>query len=352
MSDPRSHDPRDDDAGGRASDLLRKAREGRKLTQQEVATRLHLELRIITAIDNGQFSGLASPAYTRGYLRSYARLLEMDGDSIIAAYNIEADDIPPILPHASSPAQQVESSDTLIKAISWLVGIVLLALLLLWARERFAGQDFSLSDLGLQQSAQENPPAPAATPTPPTPPSPSIAEAPVTELEPYRRLDQQTVYPDRDGATQQPPAMAPTPVMAPQRPGASAARTSEEPDTSTDAAGGTGAPPVEGAEATTAGTPTQAAEPTVATGPELRLQLADKAWIEITGADGKRMYYNLGKPGEIVAVSGRLPYTVKIGNAGGVTASLGGRPLDLAPYSVEGIARLRINGADDIVENR
>jgi len=87
-------------------------------------------------------------------------------------------------------------------------------------------------------------------------------------------------------------------------------------------------------------------------GPELALQLADKAWIEITDADGKRLYYNLGKPGETIAVSGRLPYTVKIGHAGSVTAQLGGQRLDLGPYSADGVARLRINGPDDIVENR
>lgn len=349
MNDPRTDSQIGDDTGGRPSDMLRKAREEHKLTQQEVATRLHLDLRIITAIDNGQFTDQASPAYTRGYLRSYARLLKIDAEPIIEAYNREAEQIPPILPHASAPAQQVESSDALVKGISWLVGIVLLALLLLWARERFTGQelDFSLSDLGLRQSRQDEAPAPAESVLPtPAPMAQPVPGEPVTGTESFRRLEQ-TVHPGPGSITKPPREETP----ASDRPGTSAL-TPEELAASADEAGSAGIAPTEAPAGTAEPALPEPAMAPASSGPELALQLADKAWIEITDADGKRLYYNLGKPGETIAVSGKLPYTVKIGHAGSVTAQLGGQRLDLGPYSADGVARLRINGPDDIVENR
>ena len=57
---------------------LRKARVGYGWSLQDVAANLNLDVDVVRALESGDYAGLPEPAFIRGYLRAYARLMELD----------------------------------------------------------------------------------------------------------------------------------------------------------------------------------------------------------------------------------------------------------------------------------
>ena len=63
---------------------LREAREQQVLAVEDVAARLKVPPRYITALESGDVGSLPEPAFVRGYVRSYARLLHLDEAALLA----------------------------------------------------------------------------------------------------------------------------------------------------------------------------------------------------------------------------------------------------------------------------
>lgn len=66
---------------------LRTAREGLNKTQQEVAQTLCLKLSIVESIETDSYEHMPSSVFVRGYLRSYAKLLNIDPEEVIELFN-------------------------------------------------------------------------------------------------------------------------------------------------------------------------------------------------------------------------------------------------------------------------
>lgn len=69
-----------------ASDMLRSAREEKGLSQKEVADQLFLSATFIRYIDNAEFDKLPKQPFIKGYLRSYARMVNLSGDEVVACF--------------------------------------------------------------------------------------------------------------------------------------------------------------------------------------------------------------------------------------------------------------------------
>lgn len=69
-----------------ASQLLVEAREEAGLSQKEVADQLFLSSRVITQIDDEAFDRFPKTAFIKGYLRSYARIVGLSGEEVVARY--------------------------------------------------------------------------------------------------------------------------------------------------------------------------------------------------------------------------------------------------------------------------
>ncbi len=317
---------------------LRRAREACELSQQELAARLRLELRIITAIDNGQFDRLPTAAYVKGYLRAYAREVGLDPVTILQAYHRLEDKAPDLEPEVSRPLPELTGSDRVVRAASYLVVTVLVLLTGLWVKDHFGEiREFFLHQEQVVEQAEEGTPQEPLLPEPgPLPEAAPLAQ----DLPAYQRLENEVIYyPATAGES------------AADRPTPDVATGGEMPENgTTEPAAGISAPA--GQEALEEAGGEAAAESSSVHAPELTLELKDKSWIEISDADGKRLYYNLGKPGDTIHVTGTPPYTILVGNSGKVTARVDGRPLDLTPYSVDGVARLILRADGSAIENR
>jgi len=66
---------------------LRSAREHRKLELADVAQRTHIRERYLQALEDERFDALPGEAYVKGFLRTYADQLGLDGQQFVEEYN-------------------------------------------------------------------------------------------------------------------------------------------------------------------------------------------------------------------------------------------------------------------------
>ncbi len=70
-----------------ASEMMVVARERSGLSQKEVADQLYMTVAFIRYIDEGAFDKIQKPAFIKGYLRSYARVVRASGDEVVIRYD-------------------------------------------------------------------------------------------------------------------------------------------------------------------------------------------------------------------------------------------------------------------------
>jgi cytoskeleton protein RodZ len=103
---------------------LREARERRGYSLDEVQQSLHFRERYLTALEDEQWDLLPGEAYTKGFLRTYAEFLGLDGTLFIDEFNerVAAEEEQAIVPESLAPRRK--RSRLLVRAI---VGVVALA---------------------------------------------------------------------------------------------------------------------------------------------------------------------------------------------------------------------------------
>lgn len=280
------------EAQGRTSpqsvgEILKRRREENGLSISQVAERMRLDSRVIGALEQNDYSSLPAALYVRGYLRGYARLLNIDPEAIIARFNNDSPSEPPeIIPEVRHPTQS-SSSDKPVKAITYLVTFTMVILIIAWWQSNFIVRH---SDPGVD--AGEIP----------------IAESPPPGL-PYS-------FPI---------------IKHPDSPFYRA------PDDESDAAGNIGLRPDD------AQAPGGKLIERGPAGPDrILIRLSADSWIEIFDAGGEKVYLSLARSGDVLSLSGTAPFSVLLGFAQGVSLELNGKPFDPAPYSRSGIARFTL----------
>jgi cytoskeleton protein RodZ len=74
-------------AGPYVGSVLRSARLAQQLSLKDAAQRLNISVSYLAKLEDEDFEGLPGSAYVIGFLRSYARLLGLDAQSLVADYN-------------------------------------------------------------------------------------------------------------------------------------------------------------------------------------------------------------------------------------------------------------------------
>ncbi|MCG3202289.1 MAG: Cytoskeleton protein RodZ [Gammaproteobacteria bacterium] len=366
---------------------LRQAREAHGLNVQDIAARLHLSASVVATIENGAFEQLPAATYARGYMRAYAHLVGLNPESLLAAYDQYATQPPELNPFASTPQPQVKSTDLPVRMVTYAVIAIVVGLLGAWlwqSQELRSVASLSVPKWGAgsdDQSVVTEPvptgvspqaaSAPAAgsidvLPAAPAPPPDTAAQPAAGHAPPGAEVAtgpaEVQVQP---AVTQQAAATAAHPPSAPVSPdGASVpvwADTGRPISNTVEPMSGPrlAVPPAEGAATATPSdgplaersmtdpgplTPAMPAVPEATPGGAkvLSFELAEDAWLEVTDAEDKRLYYNMGRQGSRISVQGVMPYRVKVGNAPAVSVSFEGRPLDISAFSYESVARFSV----------
>lgn len=75
----------------------------------------------------------------------------------------------------------------------------------------------------------------------------------------------------------------------------------------------------------------------------IRLAFRERAWVEVTQADGRVLLSQNNDAGSEQKLDGKPPFKLVIGNASAVTLEYGGRAIDLKPLtSIENVARVTL----------
>lgn len=70
--------------------VLKTSRENKKLTLEEVALRVNIPLKHLKSLENEAYDQLPGMPFAKGYLRSYAKVLGLNADALIAQFVDEA----------------------------------------------------------------------------------------------------------------------------------------------------------------------------------------------------------------------------------------------------------------------
>ncbi|HSH48610.1 MAG TPA: RodZ domain-containing protein, partial [Halomonas sp.] len=260
--------------------------------------------------------------YRRGYLRSYASLLGLDPEPVIAAYrarNADEASEPPTQPlHLHKPPSRIGA--WLFRLVTLAVIVGLAGLTLMWWQSRGGNQppDPGTSEpvavdsrngtitLGDAAPSQE---APADSGTGELPPATPLPETPIPET-PMAETGQAVTAP-ADRAVEAEPALAAgaSGETADGDDGATAVALNADQEGASDAAANA-----------------------QASANRLHLVFNEQSWTEIIDANGDRILVGLQQPGTEASVEGEPPLRMTIGNATGVemtwrgeTENVGGR---------------------------
>lgn len=283
---------------------LREARVRLGLSVADVSGRIKFAPRQIEALEADDFARLPEIAFVRGFVRSYARLLQLDPAAMLAALPQSG---APSAPEAENILAEVPFPSATNKSnIIWLAAALVVAVALVL----FAWLRGTTSDVTSTSRAKvETLVLPEALPVSAIPDS----AMPATEI-PASAIPAATApaAPVAPPVVAQPAIAHPTvisPVVVP----------AVQPPVKSDAANGAA----------------QAAGP-------IRLTFDVDAWVEVKDKDGKILLSQLNHAGIPQNVGGSPPFSLVIGNASGVHLFYKGKPVDLAPHTKVAVARLTL----------
>jgi cytoskeletal protein RodZ len=66
---------------------FRAAREARRLSLSDVSEQIHIRTVYLQSLEDEEWSAIAAPVYVRGFIRTYARFLGLNGEHAVAEFN-------------------------------------------------------------------------------------------------------------------------------------------------------------------------------------------------------------------------------------------------------------------------
>lgn len=297
--------------------LLKAAREKQGLSEKEIASQLNLHIKMITALENHDKNQLPDSMYVRGYIRNYARIVNLDSEKLIGLYENDAGAPPDLVLDKKSPSE-TSSADFPVKAVTYLISFSLVLLLIAWLQGQHVQEKNTLD-----------------------------TEMPVVsgESEVMERLPDYT-HPAENNTEQ----LFNEPAMSLDLQGSE----TEIYENFT----GTGEPQEESmdmpaelsSDVAAADQVDQSLESLLPVNDEVKFKIKKESWIEVYDSGHNRLYMGLVKPGDEISLSGMAPFEVLLGYSPGVEVRFNGELFDPEPYSRSGIARFML-GVQNTQEN-
>lgn len=310
MGNPPDSDRNASESSTGPGHRLGKARAARQLTIDAVAAQLRVDAKVIDALERDDYAHLPSAVFVRGYLRAYARLVDLPAEPLIEAFDRRTTQAPPplVLPTAIGP--DIEPRRGYARWLMLAFALLALALFYQWWRseETPPAESHSLATVS---------PVPTSVPASPAPAAPAGGQA-IAE---------------------------PTPAVPATAPGmplenlydspADESVTSSSTSSSTPA-NKSASPATLASKATTVSptpaTPTSAAS--VAGGAaDLVLQFKADSWVVVRDATGRALLQGVGKSGSRHVLQGKPPLQVTLGNSPAVEVEYRGQRFDQSRYN-------------------
>lgn len=291
--------------------ILAARRQELNWTVEDVAHSLHLAPRQVHAIEDDNYGALPGVAITRGFIRSYAKLLKLDPAPLLekigqdASYSRTEDaSLRRALPAKPFYAHRSLSRGSRPRSRIWIAVLAIFCLLLAglfmawksgWLSSKWIADTEELFRTNSETDKAGEPKSGLSVPR-------------VATVSTNTQDDTQAPLPNRDLSN----------LSAQSSPQSSAVQVAS-------AADSLPAPAI----------------------PEqkdmLVLRLREDSWIEIRSGQNKVLVSRLAKAGEIEAIPVNEPLKLTIGNAAGVDAQLRGIPVELNASAKSNVARITVN---------
>jgi cytoskeleton protein RodZ len=284
--------------------ILRTLREKQGLSSQEIANRIHLDIKVIESIEQDSDEGMPAATYVRGYLRSYAKIVGADADHVVELYNSDSPQSPPeILPEVKPPTQ-VSSNDKPVKAFTYLITLGLVLLLLIWYQSNYVIDVTSVNE-----------------------PENYNTETRINGVDITYDIAHQSSSWQSPKSTPEKKPVAETSVEAANQPDSLELQSDNGEQT-------LGIITIDGIEKKVS---------TSGTGPDkIELTLSRDSWIEIYDANDVKLFNDLAPGGEQYSINGTAPFQVLFGFSPGVTIKYNGELFDHSRYSSKSIAKFKL----------
>jgi cytoskeleton protein RodZ len=292
---------------GSFGENLRREREMRGVTLEEISAATKISVRFLKSIENEDFSKLPGGLFNRSFVRAYARYLGLEEDTLLAEYQLaakakgEVDVTRLSFPVSHSPRPR-SSRSTWIGAAAAVV--LLVAGYAIWRYSR--GPTPAERPEARQAAVQPNAPNPATTSNAQKPASPVGTPPPAAATAPPPSTSSSVGAQAENQPTTQPPAATPAP------PGA---QSQEQPN------------------------------PDYANNLVLQIATTERSWVAID-ADGKTIMQGIMNPNEVKTFKAKESFDVLTGNARGMVLTLNGQTLK--PLGREGEVKSVHLGWDDV----
>jgi cytoskeleton protein RodZ len=301
----------------RPGELLKKAREAKGLTIEEVALKLNFLPAYVPALENEQFEILHSTTFVKGYLRAYARFIGIDAEEVLRCLLTHYPEME--TQEKTRPVQSLKpeknTSSLLFKFFSLLVVLALVSIIILWWQSRSIENLPSVSNQEVKVDTLNG----------------QTIIAPMSQLvtadsETETQLSDETPV-DEPQQQQAEPEPAPPPAVVRQQAAAPAAPTPPQ------------AAPVRSLEP---GADVAAA--TLGNNRLVALSFSGDCWVEVRDQSDRILHANLMRKDESIVLEGQPPFRMVFGYGHVASVYYQGKAFDFASQiRPNGYASIRVN---------
>tara|TARA_B000000460_G_scaffold244672_1_gene215137 strand:- start:118 stop:1029 length:912 start_codon:yes stop_codon:yes gene_type:complete len=287
------------DGSKTAGEVLRKKRENIGLSIDHIANKLNLDSKLIELLEKNDYEKFNIETYLKGYLRAYAKVLDLDDDMVINLYKeSNPEKTPEILPDVK-PKIQRNSADKSVKLFSYIIGLTIVLSILVWYQNNF-----------LVQPSEEN--------------------LKIANIKTHENININGVNIDYKIINH---------TNSWQWPINKAKKNYESNSNELELAE---SEEVEDKIENIANTNEVSADNIQQSNDTLLLNLTGDSWIEIYDKEGNRLFLDLARGGKNYIINGNSPFDILLGAANEVSIEFNGSSVDIEPYIKFGIARFTL----------
>lgn len=294
------------DVNEKPGTLLRQKRESLNLTQQQVADKLRLRITLIQSLEDNNFNIDKVTTFTRGYVRSYARVVGIEEKVILASYDsfcgVEKNELDM---KSFSKRTKKEAHNSRINYITIGVILIVIGISSFWWYQNQSNDTLLSGSRPSQNEAIGSELSETFSAGPELPEEQLLSGT----AEPSLVIEPRTLDTLEEESFEGPVQEEPSNVDA-----------------------------VEPSVATT----DQVINENDATAPMIAMSFIDDCWIQIKDATGKTLDIGLKKPGQVVSLDGQAPFNVILGAPESVSMTFESEPVDLSRYTSGKVARFTL----------
>lgn len=309
--------------------MLREARERLGLSVADVAAQIKFAPRQIEALEADDFKHLPEAAFLRGFVRSYAKLLQLDAETLFAAMpqtkTVAAELIPASVEVPFPVAHSSQRQNLILLGSALLLSVIVVG---------FAVWHYTTP---LKQAKVEKIETPVSLPAEiQTVPVQSVLKQepvePSVSAEPKQRPPETKQRPPEPKQRPSEPKQRPSSVTEEQSPAQVVKPEMVQPAPQTK--------PAESAPSIGSASSNDTQMQTIL----LRMIFDAESWTEIKDKDGNTLSARIHPPGSEMNLHGHAPLSLVVGHAASVHLFKNGKPVDLAPYTnaTSEVARLTL----------